>query len=47
MITSNISAYEGRYNITIDLPGAFLHALYEQYIIMLLCADLAEMMVLR
>ena len=38
MITSTISAHEGRYNMTIDLPGVFLHALCEQHIIMLLGA---------
>ena len=46
MITSTISDHEGRYNMTIDLPGALLHALCKQHIIMLLRADLAEIMVL-
>ena len=46
MITSTISSHEVRDNITIDLPGSFIHALCEQHIIMLLHADLAEIMVL-
>ena len=46
MVTSTISAHEGRDNMTIDLPGALLHALCKQHIIMLLRADLAEMMIL-
>ena len=46
MIASTISAHGGQDNMTIDILVAFLHALCEQHIIMLLRSDLAEMMVL-
>ena len=42
MIASTISAHGGQDNMTIDILVAFLHALCEQHIIMLLRADLAE-----
>ena len=46
MITSTISSHEGRDNMTIDIPGSFIHALCKQHIIMLLRVDLNKTMVL-
>ena len=44
-ITSTIDAKESRKVATIDIPGAFLHADNEDYVIMKLVGTLAELMV--
>jgi hypothetical protein len=44
-ITSAIEAHEGREVITMDIPGAFLHAETDEEIHMLLRGQLAELMV--
>jgi hypothetical protein len=46
MITAAIEAYELRRVITLDIPGAFLHAELDEDVIMLLKGELAEMMVM-
>lgn len=45
MITSAIDAHEERYVVTMDIPGAFLHADQDEEVIMLLRGQLAELMV--
>ena len=44
-ITSTIDAKESRKIVTIDIPGAFLHADNEDYVIMKMAWTLAELMV--
>jgi hypothetical protein len=44
-ITSTIDAKESRKVVTVDIPGAFLHADNEDYIIMKMVGTLAELMV--
>jgi hypothetical protein len=44
-ITSIIDAKESRKVVTIDIPGAFLHADSEDYVIMKMVGTLAELMV--
>jgi hypothetical protein len=44
-ITSTIDAKESRKVVTVDIPGAFLHADNKDYIIMKLVGTLAELMV--
>ena len=44
-ITSTIDAKESRKVVTIDIPGAFLHAHNEDYVIMKMVGTLAELMV--
>ena len=44
-ITSTIDAKERRKVVTIDIPGAFLHADNEDYVIMKMVGTLAELMV--
>ena len=44
-ITSTIDAKESRKVMTIDIPGAFLHADNEDYVIMKMVGTLAELMV--
>ena len=44
-ITSTIDAKEGRKVVTIDIPGAFLHADNGDYVIMKMVGTLAELMV--
>jgi hypothetical protein len=44
-ITSTIDAKENRKVVTIDIPGAFLHADNEDYVIMKMVGTLAELMV--
>ena len=44
-ITSTIDAKESRRVVTIDIPGAFLHADNEDYVIMKMVGMLAELMV--
>jgi hypothetical protein len=46
MITSAIEANECRKVITLDIPGAFLHADLDEEVIMVLRGELAELMVL-
>jgi len=46
MITSAIEANECRKVITLDIPGAFLHADLDKEVIMVLRGELAELMVL-
>ena len=43
--TVNINAKEKRKFVTIDEPGAFLHAINEDYVIMKMNGSLAELMV--
>eukprot|EP00956_Cyclotella_meneghiniana_P035517 scaffold115573_cov38-Cyclotella_meneghiniana.AAC.1 len=45
MITSAIDAHENRRVVTLDIPGAFLHADLDEEVIMLLRGQLAELMV--
>eukprot|EP00956_Cyclotella_meneghiniana_P028301 scaffold65295_cov71-Cyclotella_meneghiniana.AAC.14 len=45
MITSAIDAHENRHVVTLDIPGAFLHADLDEEVIMLLRGQLAELMV--
>ena len=44
-ITSTIDAKESRKVVTIDIPGAFLHANNDDYLIMKMVGTLAELMV--
>ena len=44
-ITSTIDTKEGRKVVTIDIPGAFLHADNDDYVIMKMVGTLAELMV--
>jgi hypothetical protein len=44
-ITSTIDAKEGRKVVTIDIPGAFLHADNDDYVIMKMVRTLAGLMV--
>ncbi len=44
-ITSTIGAKESRKVVTVDIPGAFLHADNEDYVIMKMVGTLAELMV--
>ncbi len=44
-LTSTIDAKESRKVVTIDIPGAFLHADNEDYVIMKMVGTLAELMV--
>ncbi len=44
-ITSAIDAKENRKIVTIDIPGAFLHADNEDYVLMKMVGTLAELMV--
>eukprot|EP00804_Cyclotella_cryptica_P008907 CCRYP_012017-RA/>CCRYP_012017-RA protein AED:0.23 eAED:0.23 QI:0/0/0/0.75/0.33/0.25/4/0/1155 len=44
-ITSVIEAHEGRHVVTLDIPGAFLHASMDEMVHMLLRGELAELMV--
>ncbi len=44
-VTATIDAKEKREVVTIDIPGAFLHADYEDYVIMKMNGSLAELMV--
>ena len=44
-MTSTIDAKESRKVVTIDIPGAFLHADNEDYVIMKMVGTLAELMV--
>jgi len=44
-ITSTIDAKERRKVVTINIPGAFLHTDYEDYVIMKMVGTLAELMV--
>ncbi len=44
-LTSTIDAKENREVVTIDIPGAFLHADNEDYMIMKMVGTLAELMV--
>jgi len=44
-ITSAIDATENWKNVTIDIPGAFLHADNEDYVLMKMVGTLAELMV--
>jgi hypothetical protein len=44
-ITLNIDAKESRKVVTIDIPGAFLHADNEDYVIMKMVGTLSELMV--
>jgi hypothetical protein len=44
-ITSTIDAKESRKVVTIDIPGAFLHADNEDYVIMKMVGTLVELMV--
>jgi hypothetical protein len=46
MITAAIKAHELHKVITLDIPGAFLHAELNEDVIMLLNSELAEMMVM-
>jgi hypothetical protein len=43
-ITSTIDAKEGRKVVTIDIPGAFLHANNDDYVIMKMVGTLAKLM---
>ncbi len=43
-ITSTIDAKESRKVVTVDVPGAFLHADNEDYVIMKTVGTLAELM---
>ena len=45
MIQSAIDAHEGRVVVTLDIPGAFLHADLDEEVIMLLRGQLADLMV--
>jgi len=45
LITSTIDAKESRKVVTIDIPGVFLHADNEDYVIMKMVGTLAELMV--
>jgi hypothetical protein len=45
MITSAIEAHEGRKVVTMDIPGAFLHADLDEEVVMLLRGQLADLMV--
>ena len=45
MITSAIEAHEERDVAVIDLPGAYLHAMSDEEVLMLLKGPLAELMV--
>eukprot|EP00804_Cyclotella_cryptica_P031175 CCRYP_011748-RA/>CCRYP_011748-RA protein AED:0.26 eAED:0.26 QI:0/0/0/1/0/0/5/0/530 len=45
MIQSAIGAHEGRVVVTLDIPGAFLHADLDEEVIMLLRGQLADLMV--
>ncbi len=44
-ITSTIDAKESRKVVTIDIPGVFLHANDDDYVIMKMVGTLAELMV--
>jgi hypothetical protein len=44
-ITSTIDAKESRKVVTVDIPGAFLHADNKDYVIMKMVGTLAELMV--
>jgi hypothetical protein len=44
-ITSTIDAKESRKVVTIDIPGAFLHANNDDYVIMKMVGMLPELMV--
>jgi hypothetical protein len=46
MITSAIKAHEYRKVITLDIPGAFLHADLDEEVIVILQGELSELMVL-
>ncbi len=43
-ITSTIDAKESRKMVTVDVPGAFLHADNKDYVIMKMVGSLAELM---
>ena len=45
MIQSTIDAHEGREVVTLDIPGAFLHADLDEEVVMLLRGQLADLMV--
>ena len=45
MITAAIDGYEQRDVATMDIPGAFLNAENDEYIVILLRGKLAELMV--
>jgi hypothetical protein len=44
-MTSNIDARENREVVTIDIPGAFLHAINKDYFVMQMNVTLAKLMV--
>jgi hypothetical protein len=44
-ITAAIDAKENQKVVTIDIPGAFLHANNEDYVIMIMVETLVELMV--
>ncbi len=43
-VTSTIDARENREVVKIDIPGALLHALYKDYVVMQMKGTLAELM---
>ncbi len=45
-VTSTIDARENTEVVTIDIPGAFLHATYKDYVVMQMNGTLAKLMVL-
>ena len=45
MIQSTIDAHEEREVVTLDIPGAFLHADLDEEVVMLLRGQLADLMV--
>ena len=45
MVTTAIEAHEKQKVATLDIPGAFLHALLDEEVIMILCGILVDLMV--
>ena len=45
MVTSAIEAQEKQKVVTLDIPGAFLHALLDEEVVMILCGILVDLMV--
>jgi len=43
-VTAAIDARENREVVTIDIPGAFLHATNDDYVVMIMNGTLAELM---
>ena len=46
MITAAIEAHEGRHVKCFDIPGVYLHKLFDEEVLMLLKGPLAELMVM-